>query len=267
MTPQEDSPRGAFGVLSWQTNAVVVALLVGLSLLAWYHTVDQAVSMRTMVMGIGQIGVHPPGEMGAGIFLAMWITMMVAMMLPTVAPIVLAHLAIMRRQGRGARDTLLLVAGYLVVWSVIGVVPLVAYLGFANLGADAAQSAWLPALAGGILIVAGTYQFSGWKQVCFDHCHSPFAFIAMHDFDDATSSFRAGFVHGAYCLGCCWALTSVMLVVGLMNLIWMAVIFSLFLIEKSWRHGLVVAKIAGGFLIALGVAVVVWPALLQHISR
>ena len=122
-------------------------------------------------------------------------------------------------------------------------------------------------VAGAVLIVAGGYQFTRWKRSCFRHCQSPLAFVAAHDSDgSAISALRAGALHGAYCLGCCWALTAVLLVVGLMNLIWMAGIFAIFLLEKSWRHGLIVAKLAGIALIVLGVAAMVAPALLATIS-
>ena len=269
LTPlSEDSPRAAFRALPWQVTAVVIAILAALSLLAWHHTIGDALSMRGMAMGLGQLGVRAQGEMGAGIFLAMWMTMMVAMMLPTVAPIVLAHLAVMRRRGRGAHATLAFVAGYLVVWFAIGLVPLGAYMAFTQLSEDAAQSQWLPALAGAVLMLAGVYQFTGWKRVCLDHCLSPFAFIAHHDFGGgAASSLRAGVVHGAFCLGCCWALTVVLFVVGLMNIAWMAAIFALFLIEKSWRHGLAMAKVAGAALVALGAVVIAYPGVLAVISN
>ena len=268
MTPEEDTPRAAFTVLSRRINGAVVAVLVALSVLAWYDTIGQAISMRGMVMGLGQIGGRAQGDMGAGIFLAMWVTMMAAMMLPTVAPMVLAHLAVARRRGDGVLSTMAFIGGYLLVWSAIGVMPLFAYWGFAQLSDDAAQSPWLPALAGTILIVAGAYQFTGWKQICLDKCQSPFAFVAMHDFrSGAPSALRAGVVHGAYCLGCCWALMAVLVVVGLMNLFWMASIFVLFFVEKHWKHGIVLAKIAGGALMALGAAVIARPAVLALISQ
>jgi predicted metal-binding membrane protein len=264
---RRESPLAAFRALNWRINAAVIAVLFALSLLAWSRTIDDAISMRAMAMGLGQIGTLSQGEMGIPIFMAMWMTMMVAMMLPTVAPIVLAHLAVMRRQGRGIAATLVFVAGYLAVWSAIGIIPLDAYVAMSSLPDTAAHSAWLPVLAGTILAVAGAYQFTGWKQVCLDHCQSPFAFVATHDFGaGALSSLSAGVVHGAYCLGCCWALTTVLLVVGLMNLAWMAAIFTLFLIEKTWRHGLLLARMAGALLIALGVAVIADPMLLQRIS-
>ena len=267
LTPDEDSPGAAFALLSWRVTLAVVIGLIALSAFAWWSTVQDAESMRGMVMGLGQIGWLAQGDMGAGIFLAMWVTMMAAMMLPTVAPMVLAHLGVTRRRGRGIAPTLVFIAGYLLVWSAIGVVPLIAYKAFAPLSEDAALLQWLPALAAAILIIAGAYQFTPWKRICFDHCQSPFAFIASHDFDGgAVSALRAGAIHGAFCLGCCWAITAVLLVVGLMNLLWMAVIFALFFVEKSWKHGLVVTKIAGVALMALGAAVIAHPALLAAIS-
>jgi predicted metal-binding membrane protein len=264
---EQDSPRAAFGLLSWRVNLAVVVALVALSALAWRSTVDDALSMRGMVMGLGQIGWLAQGDMQAGVFLAMWVTMMVAMMMPTVAPMVLAHLGVMRRRGGGVASTFVFIAGYLLVWSAFGALPLLAYKAFAPIAEDPRWLAALPALAGGILMVAGAYQFTAWKRICFEHCQSPFAFIASHDFGGgAASALRAGLLHGAFCLGCCWAVTMVLLVVGLMNLMWMAVIFALFMVEKTWRHGLAVAKIAGLALMILGAAVIARPALLAAIS-
>jgi predicted metal-binding membrane protein len=268
VTPESDTPRAAFDLLSWRVNLVVVAALVALSVLAWRSTIDHANSMSGMVMGLGQIGSRVQGSMGAGLFLTMWVTMMAGMMLPTVAPMVLAHLAITRRRGDGTLPTLAFVGGYLLVWSAIGVVPLIAYWAFAQVTDEAAQSRWLSALAGTILIVAGAYQFTGWKKVCLDKCQSPFAFVVTHDFrGGARGALRAGVVHGAFCLGCCWALMTVLVVVGLMNLLWMAGIFVLFFVEKHWTHGIVLAKIAGIALVMLGAAVIARPALLALISQ
>ena len=267
MEPNEEGLRAALTGLSRRINLAVAVGMIAVSVLAWQSTVEQAVSMSGMAMGLGQIGGLAQGDMSASVFLVMLVTMMVAMMLPTAVPIVLAHLAGTRRQGRGVHLTLVFIAGYLLVWSAIGVVPFIAYKAFAQLSADAAQSIWLPALAGAILIVAGAYQFTGWKQFCLDRCQSPFAFVVAHDFGaGAAGSLRAGAIHGALCLGCCWALTAVLLVVGLMNLMWMAGIFALFIVEKTWRHGLLLAKIAGVALVVLGAIVIARPAMLALIS-
>ena len=264
---RKEAPRWVFDILSWRAYlAVVIALLVG-SLLAWQSTIEQAISMHGMVMGLGQIGWVAQGDMGAGVFLGMWVMMMAAMMLPTIAPIVLVHRAAMLRRGRGMHATLVFIAGYLFVWAAVGVVPLVAYKLIAQIDGNAGAPAWLPIAAGAILIGAGGYQFTLWKRVCLKHCQSPLAFVATHDFGGgAIGALRMGALHGAFCLGCCWALTTVLLAVGLMNLVWMVGIFAIFVVEKMWRHGLVVAKIAGGMLMALGAAVMAHPALLPAIS-
>jgi predicted metal-binding membrane protein len=205
--------------------------------------------------------------MSAGVFLVMWTVMMAAMMLPTVAPMVLAHLAVARRRGGRPFSTLAFVAGYLMVWSASGLVPYGAYLGISRLAAEAGQSRWLPTVAGSILVFAGAYQFSGWKQVCLYKCQSPFGFIMTHDFEGgARSALRAGIWHGVFCLGCCWALMIVLLVVGIMNLAWMVGLFLIFFVEKSWKHGLVLAKVAGAALVILGVMVIIEPSLLSAIS-
>jgi len=250
-----------------RVEIVVVATLVAVSLAAWYVTVADARTMRGMAMGLGHVGTRVVGPMGSAAFLAMWVAMMTAMMLPAVAPMVLAHLAVARRRGDGFGPTLLFIGGYGAVWAAIGLVPLAAFVAFTRLADDATPSRWLSLLAGAILVLAGAYQFSGWKRRCLDHCRSPFAFVAHHDFGGGmASALRAGIVHGAYCLGCCWALMLVLLVVGLMNLAWMAALFVLIYAEKTWRHGTMLARIAGTALVILGVAIATEPSLLALVS-
>ena len=265
--PAQDTPRGAFSVLSWRVNAAVVAVLVVLSALAWRATIDDAEAMRMMAMGLGHIGVLMPGMMSASWFLAMWATMMAAMMLPAVAPMALAHRAVARKRGEGVLPTVAFVAAYFAVWAVVGVVPFVIYAAFMQVSEEAAHSRWLPALAGAILVAAGAYQFTGWKSVCLDKCKSPFAFIIEHDFDGGVASaLRAGAAHGAYCVGCCLPLFAVLLVVGLMNLLWMVAMFMIVLVERNWKHGLAVARAAGVALVVLGLAMAAWPSVLFVVS-
>ena len=267
LTALKDSPRGAFGLLSWRINVAVVVVLVALSALAWRSTIEQSHMMSRMAMGLGQIGVLMPGVMSAAYFLAMWATMMAAMMLPAVAPMALAHLAVARRRGDGVVPTLAFVVSYLAVWAAVGLVALLAYAALARASEDAAQSRWLPAIAGAILIAAGAYQFTSWKSVCLEKCQSPFAFIAAHDFGGGIrSAARAGAAHGAYCVGCCFALFSVLLVVGLMNLLWMAALFVIVLVERNWKHGLMLSRVVGAALIVLGVVVIAKPAILFMMS-
>ena len=114
-----------------------------------------------------------------------------------------------------------------------------------------------------MLLLAGAYQFTRWKDTCLRACRSPLTFLATHNFGSgATGALRAGAAHGLYCLGCCWALMAVLFVVGLMNLAWMAVIAAIFLAEKNWRHGIGLTKVVGITVLTFGIAVLAHPALL-----
>ena len=262
-----DTPRSTFSLFSQRVTLVVVGVLIGLAGVAWWSTVRQANSMSDMVSGLGQVGMRAPNDMTVPIFMGMWVAMMVAMMFPTVAPLVLAHRLVVKRRGGGETPTVAFLLGYLLVWSAIGVIPLAGFLGFRNLADSGADSRWLPTLAGGILLMAGAYQFTGWKVACLKACRSPMTFLMTHDWGGGSrSALKAGLSHGAYCLGCCWALMAVLVVVGLMNLVWMAGIAIVFLAEKNWKHGVALTKIVGSALVALGIAVIISPGILPTLS-
>lgn len=250
-----------------RVTLVTTAILLALAAAAWWSTVDTSRSMSMMVSGLGQVGEREPNDMGALVFWGMWITMMVAMMFPTIAPMVLTHRMVVRRRGEGSHTTGVFVAGYLVVWSAIGVLPMLAFLGFRNLSGDAGGTRWLGSVAGAVLVVAGAYQFTQWKATCLRACRSPMDFIVTHNWGSgARGSLRAGVSHGLFCLGCCWALMSVLVVVGFMNLVWMAVLAVVFLAEKNWKHGVGLTKLMGVGLIGLGIAVASAPSILPNIS-
>jgi predicted metal-binding membrane protein len=242
----------------------VATALLGLAAVAWYLTVRQAADMAGMVTGLGQIGVRMPNEMSGPLFLGMWVVMMVAMMFPTVVPIVSTHLAVSRRKGRGFVPTAVFVLGYLTVWTAIGLVPMAAFLAFERLTTGAP---WLPWLAGAVLIGAGVYQFTPLKTACLRACQNPLSFVLTHDWGGgAIAAYRAGAAHGIYCLGCCWALMAVLLVVGFMNLAWMALLALVFLAEKTWRQGPALSRVAGTAVAIVGVVVILQPALLRAIA-
>jgi predicted metal-binding membrane protein len=258
-----NQPVSAYGLLERRTTVVMVSVLLGLGAVGWLSTVRYAQDMSGMAIGLGQIGVQMPMTMTVPLFLAMWVSMMVAMMFPTVAPMVLAHRMVVQRRGEGWLPTVAFIGGYLIVWTVIGVVPLVALLLFAHIAAGP----WTAWAGGGALIVAGLYQFTPWKGTCLKACRSPLSFVVQHDFGQGwRSAIRAGMSHGAYCLGCCWALMAVLVVVGLMNLIWMVAIALVFLLEKNWSRGAWVPRAAGTVIALLGVLIIIRPELLAWIS-
>jgi predicted metal-binding membrane protein len=114
----------AYSVLERRATLVTVGILVALAGVAWWRTIGHAGDMETMVQGFASAGAAMPFDMGIAVFLAMWTTMIVAMMFPTIAPIVLLHRLVMRRQSRGLAPTITFTAGYLVMWSIAGLVPL-----------------------------------------------------------------------------------------------------------------------------------------------
>ena len=241
-----------------------VAVLLGLAAVSWWLTVDHARSMSAMVGGLADVGRAMPFDMSAALFMSMWITMMVAMMFPTVAPIVALHRMVMRRRGAGLARTIVFGLGYLAVWASLGVVPLLLLYGFRSV---TEPSAGIGRVAGAVLILAGAYQFSRWKDTCLRACRSPLTFLATHDFGAGIAgAFRVGVAHGLYCAGCCWALMGVLFVVGLMNLTWMAVIAAIFLAEKTWRHGVALTKVVGVAVLLLGLTEVVRPSLVSELS-
>jgi predicted metal-binding membrane protein len=263
-SPGRDTPRTAYRVLERRATVATVAVLLALSGVAWWSTVNRAGNMDSMVQGLAQVGDAMPFDMSIPVFMAMWATMMVAMMLPTVAPIVLLHRMVLRRRGQGTLSTAVFGSGYLVVWVAVGVAPLVILLAFRQV---AAGSGWVDRVGGVVLVTAGVYQFTSWKETCLRACRSPLTFLATHDFGRGRwGAFRAGLSHGLYCLGCCWALMAVLFVVGLMNLTWMAVIAAVFLAEKNWEHGRRLTVVVGTAVLLAGLAVVIHPAFLDSVA-
>jgi predicted metal-binding membrane protein len=264
VTATRDTPRMAYSVLERRATFVTAGVLLMLAGAAWWATARRSEDMTGMVQGLAQVGGAATFAMAAPMFLAMWVTMMVAMMFPTIAPIVLLHRLVIRRHGGGIAPTVTFVGGYLLVWAMIGLAPLAALVGSRAVTGD---TRWVSRLAGGVLLLAGAYQFTRWKQTCLRACRTPLTFLSTHNFGHGLlGTMRAGISHGAYCLGCCWALMAVLFTVGLMNLAWMAAIAVVFLAEKNWKHGVALTKIVGTAVFALGVAVVAHPELLTSVA-
>jgi predicted metal-binding membrane protein len=260
-----EQPRSAFYVLQRRITIGIVAVLLVLAGVSWWNTVGNSRDMSSMVQGIAQVGRDMPFDMSIGLFLSMWVAMMSAMMLPTIAPIVLLHRSVARRRGEGATPTVAFVGGYLIVWALIGLIPLAALIGFRHI---AETSTWVARAGGGVLVLAGLYQFTPWKTACLKACRSPLSFLMTHDFGSGPGgALRVGLSHGAYCLGCCWALMAVLFVVGLMNLGWMAGIAIVFLAEKNWRRGVGLTYVVGAAVALLGIAIIAHPAWLSTVAH
>ena len=157
-----DTPTSAYRLMPARSTVAVVAFVLAVAAAGWVLTLRQEGSMSGMVMGLGQVG----GRMAMGIavttFMGMWTAMMVAMMAPAVTPVTRAHRDMVRQRGERALSSAAFVVGFLAVWSIVGVVALVAFRWFYDIPASAAHSRWLPTLAGAGLVVAGALLVVGW---------------------------------------------------------------------------------------------------------
>jgi predicted metal-binding membrane protein len=235
----------------------LIGLLLVLAAIAWAATGDQ---MSGMDAGPGT----DPGTLG--FFLSVWVVMMAAMMFPSIAPMVVMHVRI--QEGRKARGqsapigaTTLFVGGYLITWTAAG---LVGY-GIFRLGGALTGDAFSwdnagPALAGGVIILAAVYQLTPLKDVCLRHCRSPFAFLMDHWRPGRTGALEVGLRHGAWCVGCCWALMAALFALGVMSIGWMAFIAALIAGEKLLPWRVATSRVIAVLLLVLGLSVAASPA-------
>jgi predicted metal-binding membrane protein len=241
----------------WRGNPVgLTAILLGAALVTWIVTIQR---MRGMDAGPGT------GLGSLGWYLGVWVTMMAAMMLPSVAPMVLVFSRVSRERARLGRaafvPTWIFVAGYLAVWTAYG---LLAYGVFRLVKSlDPGFLAWDeqgPYVAGGAVIAAGLYQLTPLKEVCLRHCRTPLHYIFGGWKEGRLGAIRMGAEHGAYCVGCCWGLMVVLFAVGVMSLFWMAVIAGVIFVEKIFPYGLRLARLVAVGLIAFGIWIAVSPS-------
>src|SRR4051794_20054249 len=203
---------------------------------------------------------------GVWFYVTVWVVMMAAMMFPSVAPTVVMYDRLRaghRARGRGAAPDALAIflAGYLLIWTAAG---LVAY-GLLELGRqlDPAFLAWAAAgrwITGGVIVAAALYQLPPWKQACLAKCRSPMMFLAERWRHGRAGALELGARHGAWCLGCCWALMAALFAVGVMSLGWMAFIAALIAGEKLLPWPAAARRATAVLLLALGLGVAFVPS-------
>ena len=227
----------------------LISLLFALAAVAWWSTSDR---MSGMDAG-------PGTALGAlGWFLGVWVVMMAAMMFPSVAPTVALYAQMARR--RWPLAPLVFAAGYLVTWAAAG---LAAYgvfeLGKAVFGD---QLAWDSAgrwVAGGTLILAAAYELTPAKEVCLSKCRSPLGFLVGAWRDGKSGALDMGIRHGAWCVGCCWALMASLFALGVMSLAWMAFVAALIALEKTLPWGRAVKYGTAALLLVVGILLLAAP--------
>ena len=189
------------------------------------------------------------------LFLLAWQVMVAAMMLPSALPLVALFAAAAGRQERPRRVMTAFVGGYVLIWGLFGAVALfgdVALHGLEERWPFLEERPWL--IGGTALALAGAFQFTALKDRCLHVCRHPAVYLRRHYRRGTLEAFRIGRDHGAFCLGCCWALMLLMFAAGLANLAWMAVLTAAMVYEKVSRRGRRLTPV-------IGVVLLVWAAL------
>ncbi len=255
-------------VMAW----VYVATGAGLGMSVWEmtsaslfpHLRSLAAPMDMSDMSLPGMAMEPMAQGSWAVskwalVIAMWWVMMIAMMSPSAAPTILLYARVHRHAvaqnqlGQKVAPTGAFAAGYLLVWfgfsiAAAGLHGLLERTGLLSPMMIGSESRWLSA---GVLVAAGLYQLSPIKHLCLAHCRAPSGFLARHWRPGPSGALRLGVLHGAYCVSCCWVLMALLFVGGVMNLIWIAGLAIIVLVEKVAPGG----EWAGR---ALGVALIFW---------
>jgi predicted metal-binding membrane protein len=194
----------------------------------------------------------------AAIMVSMWWAMMIAMMVPSAAPMILLYAAVARRQREIGSDALLPTGifawGYIAVWGFFSAIAAALQWGFEAAGylSPMMMNSTSLLFAAAILVAAGLYQLTPAKQACLRHCRGPIQFLMGYWRPGRRGAFWMGAQHGAYCLGCCWALMTLLFFGGVMNLYWIIGLAVIVLLEKTIPSGDTLGKMIGVLLVLWG---------------
>jgi predicted metal-binding membrane protein len=255
---------------------LVAGGLIIISVLAWGYTIQMARTMEAREPAAAGVmaehGSHHATGHGAmhsamtphlttwgaeeiWMTFIMWAVMMAAMMLPTALPMILAFMVVNRRRESGGAiiPVWVFTSGYLSAWIVYSAGATVAQWGLLRTALLSPATLGLgPALGGLLLIAAGLFQWTPWKDACMAKCRNPVGFLITHWRPGNTGAFILGSRYGLYCVGCCWLLMVLSFALGVMNLVWMATLTVFMLLEKTSSAGRVISRAAGIGLAAWG---------------
>ncbi len=248
-------------------RVIIVAGLAAITLVAWFYMVHEARAMvSTGVCKCAGMKMSGPDmqSWSAGqlvpLFL-MWAEMMVAMMIPSAAPMVLTFATVNRKRREREEPYVLtgmFLLGYLAVWTAFSALAALAQW---MLHSTALLSPMMvstsPVLGGLLLIAAGVFQWTPLKSACLSHCRSPLSFLMTDWREGRSGAFSMGLKHGAFCTGCCWVLMALLFVAGVMNMWWVGIIAMFVLLEKAVPQGIWVGRLGGVLLVAWGVWMII----------
>lgn len=243
-------------------RAVIALGMAALAALGWLYLLSGAgMGMPAPRMTVLALFPHlQPGLSGDmrpvwPIVAAMWWVMMIAMMTPSAAPLVLLYGRVLRHhagQASAYGSSVLLLAGYLAVWAAFALAAAALQMLLETAGLISTMMLWSKSavLSASVLALAGAYQLSPLKQACLAQCRGPVDFLTRYWRQGRLGAFLIGLRHGAFCVGCCWLLMTLLFVGGVMNLAWIAALSILVLAEKTAPAGAAIGRISGLVLLA-----------------
>ncbi len=239
-------------------DRLVMALALALmTLLAWAYLLSGAGMNMDMSMGdmaMPMVMAWTPGY--ALVVFLMWWIMMIAMMLPSAAPMILIFGTVNRKTAAAGKPyvpTAIFLAGYLLVWAAFSLAATLAQYLLESAGLMSPAMATTHRVTGGVLLLAaGIYQMTPLKHACLRHCRGPISFITQHWRPGHRGALRMGIVHGAFCVGCCWVVMGLLFYGGVMNLAWIVGLTLLVLLEKLVPPGHWIGSLSGVVFLAWG---------------
>ena len=268
--------RQSFRRLKRRETALVGWGLYLVAFFAWLALIERWLPMPAMgtsggmggiegTSGMGGMSMSQPGvpeavatssgSVGWALYLGMWAVMMIAMMYPSSVPLVRLYYGTLSGSSTRAKASRLgaFLGAYTLVWTATGVVPLLVSrtVPVESIGGNEVA-------LGGTLLLLSAYQLSPYKDRCLSHCRSPLGFLMSHHRSGVRGAARMGLDHSTFCVGCCWALFAFMVVVGTMNLVWMAAITVVLSLERTVSWGDVLARGVGAVAGVTGTGFVLW---------
>lgn len=244
-------------------SVAVPVVLLGLAIIGWWWSRRAGMDDGGMQGTDGMEGMAMT-TMSLGAFVLAWVAMMAAMMLPAVIPVVRLY-ALAAARGRAA-PTSFFTLGYLAVWSAMAAPAYLAWRALEQPLADGEP--WVARMAGATFLAAAVWQVTPLKAICLRHCRSPLGFFMRFGsgIRSPLGGLRMGAAHGAFCLGCCWAIFAVLVVLGTMNLAWMVALTVLIVLEKNAPRGPQLATAAAAVLGGLGIWLLLDTSILTQLT-
>ena len=230
-----------------------LAVTIGL---AWVYLLREASAMEAMVdearrhaaMGMAGMNMRAWGAADGAALFVMWTVMMIGMMLPSASPVILLVLSSyrVRRDAQARLAAVMFVGGYLLVWTTFSALAASGQLVLHRAAILSEDMRLRSAVVSGtVLLLAGIYQWLPIKNRCLVFCQTPLSFLMQQWRPGVRGGFVMGVRHGTYCAGCCWLLMVLLFVLGVMNLVWIAILAAVVLMEKLSPRGMLVGRLAG----------------------